>query len=128
MRWLEKLFINVRMLFHRGREQQRLEEELGFHLEQQIADNIAAGMSAAEARSAAIRMFGNVLTIRDQTHNTWNWAWLECLFQDIRFAMRQLARAPGFTLVAILTLALGIGATTAIFTLVYQVILRSIPV
>lgn len=128
MRWLEKLFINVRMLFHRGSEQQRLEAELGFHLEQQIAENIAAGMSAAEARRAAIRTFGNVLTIRDQTHNTWNWTWLECLVQDIRFAMRQLARAPGFTLIAILTLALGIGATTAIFTLVYQVILRSIPV
>jgi predicted permease len=128
MSWLEKLFINVRMLFHRGREQQRLEEELGFHLDRQIADNLAAGMSAAEARSAAVQAFGNMLTIRDQTHNTWNWTWLERLLQDIRFALRQLTSAPGFTLVAVLTLALGIGATTALFTLVYQVVLRSIPV
>jgi hypothetical protein len=80
---------------------------------------MAAGMSAEEARYAAMRMFGNATVAKEQTEETWGWTWLERLLQDVRFAMRQIRRAPGFSIIAILTLALGIGANNAVFTLTH---------
>jgi len=82
------------------------------------------GLSKDEARHAAQRAFGNTTLIREQTHEAWGWASFERFLQDARYALRQLWRAPGFSIVAMMTLALGIGATTAIFTLVYDVMLR----
>ena len=128
MRWLARLRMRIEMMFRRSRAAGRLDEELRFHLEQQIAENIAAGMSPADARHAALREFGNPTALRDQARETWSWNGVERLLQDVRFAVRQVLRAPGFAVVAILTLALGIGANTAVFTLTHALLLQTLPV
>ena len=128
MRMLEKLRMRFAMFFHRRRAGAHLDAELQFHLDQQIAENISAGMSPEEARYAAMRSFGNSTTLREQARETWSWEWLESLLQDARFALRQLWRSPGFVLVTVLTLMLGIGANTAIFTLMNALLLKSLPV
>lgn len=128
MRWLDRLRMRLQMLVHRRREGTRLDAELEFHLEQQIAENVAAGMGADEARYAAMRNFGNSVAMREQVREAWSWNGLDRLGQDIRYATRQLVRAPGFAVTAILTLALGIGANTAIFTLTHALLLSSLPV
>jgi predicted permease len=128
MRWMEKMRIRVQMLIRRGYAGQRLDAELAFHLEQQIAENVAAGMSRDKARCAALRSFGNPAVVREQTRENWSWNSLEACVQDARFAGRQMLRTPGFAITAILTLALGIGANTAVFTLTHALLLRSVPV
>jgi predicted permease len=115
------------MLLHRGREAGRLESELEFHLEQQIAENQAAGMSAEEARQAALRSFGNPTVLREQARETWGWNGVEALGRDARIGTRTLLRSTGFALTAILVMALGIGANVALFTLVRSVLLRPLP-
>ena len=128
MRWLARLRMRVEMLFRRNRAADRLDDELRFHLEQQISENVAAGMSADEARHAALRAFGNPAALRDQACETWSWNGVERVLQDIRFATRQIVRAPGFAVIAILTLGLGIGANTAVFTLTHALLLQTLPV
>src|SRR6266481_7968768 len=118
MRWLQKIRMRVRTFFHRQREMQRLDAELAFHLEQQIAENIAAGMNPQEARYAAMRTFGNPTISKEQARDAWGWTWLENLAHDFRYGLRTLRKNLGFTAVAVLTLALGIGANTAIFQLI----------
>src|SRR6266550_2535560 len=118
MRWLDRTKMVARMLLLRGRAAAELERELQAHLENELAANMAAGMSAKEARLAALRGFGNPTLVRDQTRATWSWEWLESLLRDVRLGARTLMRTPGFTVIAVLVMGLGIGANVALFTVV----------
>jgi predicted permease len=127
MRWFEQLRMRILMLFSRRRAVTYLNDELAFHLDRQVAENIAAGMTPEEARFSALRIFGNPALLREQSHATWSWNWLESLLQDTRYGVRALRRTPGFTLIAILVIALGIGANVALFTVVRSVLLKPLP-
>src|SRR5579863_5439199 len=126
-RLVQRLTLRMRMLFWRGKAADGLNNELGFHLERQIAENCAAGMSADEARAAALRAFGNPALVREQARATWSWAGLESLWRDLRYGVRTLGRTPAFAAIAILVMALGIGANVALFTVVRGVLLKPLP-
>ena len=127
MRWFEKIRMRVLMLFRRHRASKRLDDELAFHLDRQIAENIASGMTSDEARYAALRTFGNPAVVREQSRATWSWNVLESLLRDLRYSARTLGRTPAFSLMAILVIALCIGAATSLFTIVRAVLLRPLP-
>jgi predicted permease len=127
MRWLEQFRMRILMLFRRRNQSVRLNQELEFHLEQQVAENLARGMSSPEAREAALRRFGNPTLTRDEARSTWSWNSLEKAWRDLRYGLRTLRRAPGFAILAISVMALGIGATTSFFTIVRSVLLRPLP-
>ncbi|HEY2470200.1 MAG TPA: ABC transporter permease [Terracidiphilus sp.] len=115
-------------LFRFWRRNLDLSEELESHLKMAIADRMARGQSAVDARASAMRELGSVPLIADVTRDQWGWLRLELWMGDVRYALRQLRRSPGFALTVVITLALGIGANTAIFTLVQGILLRSLPV
>ena len=104
-----------------------LERELRSDLELEEEEQRDGGISGAEARYAALRAFGNPTLIREQTRAVWSWNWLESLARDLRFSLRMLRRTPGFTVIAILVMALGIGANVALFTVVHGVLLKPLP-
>ena len=104
-----------------------LERELRSDLELEEEERREDGLSPEEARNAALRSFGNPALIRDQTHATWSWIRLESLMRDLRFSLRALGRTPGFTAIAILVMALGIGANVALFTVVRGALLKPLP-
>lgn len=112
----------------RKRMLEGLDEDIREHIAERTQENIDRGMSPEEARFAALRKFGNLTRVKEDTREIWSFVWLEELFQDIRYALRTLAKNPGFTAIAVLSLTLGIGGTTTIFTLVKGVFLQSIPV
>jgi len=127
VRWFAKLRMRILMLFSRGKAGAHLDDELQFHIERQIAENVAAGMTMEEARYAALRTFGNPALLREQARATWSWAWLDSLIRDLRYGIRTLRRTPGFSLIAITVMALCIGAATSLFTIVRSVLLRPLP-
>ena len=123
---MSELFTRMRFFFFR-RKQGQLDEELQFHLEQATEANIAQGMTPAEARRHARVLFGGVEAAREQCHEQKPGWWLGTLTQDVRYALRGFRRNPVFALTVIATLALGIGATTAVFSVVDRILFRSLP-
>jgi predicted permease len=121
MNWLRRIFVRRRMY-------RELSEEVRAHLDEKIEELVACGMSGKEAESAARREFGNVTLMEEDGRSAWKWVTVENSFADARYAWRAVRNSPGFAATAILTLALGIGANTAIFMLLDAIRLRSLPV
>ena len=119
--------VRLRTLRRRRRQESDLEEEIRFHLDEEMEERIAAGMPPEQARAAARRDFGNVTLIREQTRETWGWGPAERLLQDVRSAIWALRRNRGYTCAVVLTLALGIGLNAAMFGLLSQLFLQAPP-
>jgi putative ABC transport system permease protein len=124
---LRVLFSKLSGLFRKGRLEQQLDEDVRAHLEMLTEENLRRGMNPEEARYAALRQFGNVSSMKEECRERWSIRLIEELVQDIRYGLRQLRRNTGFTIVAVLTLALGIGATTAMFSVIYCVFVAPFP-
>ena len=127
MKTLRTFFFRLRNLFHKDQLDHELNDELSAHLGMHIADNLRAGMTPEEARRQALLALGGLEQIKESVRDQRGFPLLESLFQDVRFAFRMLRKSPTFAVIAILTLALGIGATTSIFTVANDFLIRSLP-
>ena len=124
---LKRLFGSVKSLFAGRRMERELDEEIGFHLQRETEENVRRGMTPAAARTEALRRFGGVEKTKEELRDADRARLLETVVQDVRYGLRSLRKNPGYAAAAVLTLALGIGANTAIFSVVHGVLLQSLP-
>jgi predicted permease len=127
MRWLDKLRLRIRSLFRRGRMDNELERELQEHFQRQIDENIENGMAPEEARLAALRTIGNLTRLKEQCRDERGLNFLDDLRQDFRYALRGFGKNPGFTVMAVMMLALGIGVNTTVFTVTNAMLFSGYP-
>lgn len=127
MRLFRQVRLRFRSLMRRSSVERELDKEIAFHIEEQVAEYRSQGMSEAEAHTAARRVFGGVTSIEERCRDERRVSWLDDFIQDSRFAIRSFGKARAFTTVAAATLALGIGANTAIFSLAYSILFRPLP-
>src|SRR3954451_21496636 len=125
---MTSLFRKVQWWLQRRRKEQELDEELEFHLAEEIGERQADGLSADEAKWAARRDLGNATLLREDARTLWSWILLEQLAQDVRYGLRGMFKNRMFTALAATSLALGIGANSAIYSLMDSILLRSLPV
>jgi predicted permease len=120
MNWLQQLI-------SRRREYRNLSDEMSEHLQEKVDELVSAGMVRDEAEATARRQFGNALLLEEHSREVWQWAALDAIFRDLKYAFRQLRRNPGFTITVLLTLSVAIGANTAVFSMVNALLLRPLP-
>ena len=127
MRWLDSLWMRLRSMMRADAVDNELDEEIREHLERLADEHVARGMTREAAREAARREFGPVTQIVEESRDARGIMWASNAWQDLKYGTRLMTRAPGFAAAAILTVALGIGATTAMFSVVYGVVLKPLP-
>jgi predicted permease len=127
MLWLQRLTLRLRTLVFRARTTREIDDELRFHIDREIAENVARGMSEDAARTNGLRVFGGMQRFKEEVREQHGFRLFDQLRQDLAFTTRAAVRSPSFTAVVVVTLALGVGATTAIFSVVRGVLLRELP-